>query len=213
MHELMLELGLLDSSVGGETISYHQLLDQLKMFQSERNIDTRRCRELFDRHDADGSGFLDKDEVRRLAEHMGFGPQMATDATLLDTLMADIDKTRTGAGRAAPAAETAVDQASDEQVTYQELLGWFLEIGTSSVCAPAPRPPPMCRPFWGLGLPCATCLFLLTALSEPVHRARSELPVAAHVPRASTPGSPQRVAAAAAVREDGHRALRCAERG
>ena len=59
---------------GSGTIAASEFLDKLKAFGRERGEDRRKCRVLFDEIDDDDSGFLDKDEVGKLAARMGEAP-------------------------------------------------------------------------------------------------------------------------------------------
>jgi hypothetical protein len=106
-------------------MSCSQLLDALKLYQSERVADTARCRELFAQLDQDGSGFLDRGEIFKLAEHMGYGGVMeSAGRSFLDTILSDIVGARFNeSGRD--------DELRPDEVSFDELLRWFLETGRS----------------------------------------------------------------------------------
>jgi Ca2+-binding EF-hand superfamily protein len=130
VEELMQELGLREGGGAGDNneVSCSQLLDKLKLYQSERVADTAKCKQMFRQHDQDNSDFLDRDEIQQLAVHMGFGGKIQSDARFLDTMMSDIKKSRDGdaAGDAA-----AAQQADGDAASLDELLFWFLDTGRS----------------------------------------------------------------------------------
>lgn len=79
---------------------------------------------LFKEVDADGSGYLDRAEVEILAEKMGLRPQLDDPKSTLtvDKLIDDIEQAKDDD------EEGGVD---DGNVTYDELLPWFLNVGRS----------------------------------------------------------------------------------
>lgn len=125
--ELMQELHI---DGGGTELSSAQFMDRLKQFKSERELDTEKCAQLFAAFDEDGSGQLDREEVRKLAEQMGLGEQLADESSslTLDQLIADIETSRPK-----PDADADVDDSGQNNglVTFEELLPWFMNVGRS----------------------------------------------------------------------------------
>ena len=127
VEDLMQELGLRDASdtEGGDSsdsVSCSQLLDKLKLYQSERVADTAKCKSLWAALDQDGDGTLDCGEIQQLAEHLGFRDRMTSDGTFIDTLLSEIKSSRNG--------QTAfTDGSRDASVSFDELLPWFLNTG------------------------------------------------------------------------------------
>jgi CRP/FNR family cyclic AMP-dependent transcriptional regulator len=122
---LMQELDLIGSAEDGSglaAISCAQFLDKLKMYKSEREVDTVKCKSLFKRLDKDQSGCLDYQEVSQLAKEMGFGDKIDSDSGFVDTLMREIKAAHVGdEGLTLLRASARLD----------ELLAWFLSTGRS----------------------------------------------------------------------------------
>lgn len=106
-----------------------QFLDKLELFQKQQTIDTEKCAELFKQFDSDNSGFLEKEEVKQLAEHLGLAEQIAKDDTFVQRMIEDIESTREKEDDGEQDSEA--HQESDGKVSYEELLPWFLQIGRS----------------------------------------------------------------------------------
>ena len=86
VHEIMNELDLDQSG----TIGVSEFLDKLKLAESERQADMRKCKRLFQEADQDGSGTLDTDELASVAIKMGLGEQMK-EPEFLRHMMAEME--------------------------------------------------------------------------------------------------------------------------
>lgn len=117
--EVMAELDCDSSS----SVSVSEFLDKLKHAENVRAADMKKCKELFECADSDGSGCLDADEVRLVAEQMGLGDQL-TDPEFVNSMILELQKVST-------AAQTAVEIAADCQVTFEAFFKWFSAIGKS----------------------------------------------------------------------------------
>ena len=117
-----------------ELMSSRHFLDALIQFEKEREVYTAKCQKLFNEVDGDGSGHLDKNEVKILAEKLGLGEQLANPLShlTLDGLIADIE----GSRRSHESSEEEDEAEGDGKVTYEELLPWFVNEGRSFLPAP-----------------------------------------------------------------------------
>ena len=130
VHDVMAELDCdCDSSVG-----MSEFLDKLKQAESNRAAEMRRCRALFEHADADGSGQLDRAEVRRVAEQMGLREQLSENADFLSAMIADIRGSV--AESPATAAAPQSDRAADYQVSFEDFMQWYFATGKSYLDRP-----------------------------------------------------------------------------
>ena len=69
IEKIMQELDVFTRNDDGEyeqAVSCQQFLDKLKLFVAEYKSDECRCEELFKKFDTDGSGSLEREEVREM---------------------------------------------------------------------------------------------------------------------------------------------------
>eukprot|EP01052_Picozoa_sp_SAG31_P066742 SAG31_NODE_25532_length_459_cov_1.391667_1_plen_123_part_01 len=88
--EVMAEI---DLDAGGD-IDCAEMMDKLKQFQRESFEKAEKCRSMFDELDADQSGFLDPDEIRQLADRMGF--DLETNPAFVEEMIAEMDNLQSG---------------------------------------------------------------------------------------------------------------------
>ena len=112
-------------------VSCGEFLDKLEIYQREREADVAKCKRLFAEFDADNSGYLDRSEVKQLAQHMGLSVHLQNPA-FLDQMISDIENARIKLG----GATEEDDGETDGQVELAELLPWFLETGRSYLPKP-----------------------------------------------------------------------------
>jgi len=122
------------------SVSLTKFLDKLELFQKEQTSDTEKCAALFKEFDSDGSGFLEPDEVKQLAEHLGLAEKIAEDKSFVERMVREIETTRAGysedqagkdSGSSSRDGNSGPEEESDGQVNYEEFLRWFLKIGRS----------------------------------------------------------------------------------
>jgi Ca2+-binding EF-hand superfamily protein len=70
--ELMAEIDLDRSG----SVEVNEFLDKVRQAKNERQADCKRCRQLFDECDDDGSGSLDEQEMVYCMTHMGLAVQV-----------------------------------------------------------------------------------------------------------------------------------------
>lgn len=133
VQEVMAELDI----DGSGTIEAPEFIDKLKQFAKERTDDISKCKELFAEIDADGSGYLCEKEVKQLVVKMGFEEQMKTDKKFVKKLIHQIEQSdlKSGGIGLGTAATTANEPGNDDpgssdgQVSCDELVRWYLDIG------------------------------------------------------------------------------------
>jgi Ca2+-binding EF-hand superfamily protein len=111
-----------------EDLSAPAFLDKLKQFERQRAADIEKCAKIFTECDTDGSGELDREEVRQLAEAMGLKEQLDDKHSNLtiDKLIADIESEK----------QQEDGEEDNGLVSYDELLPWFLNVGRSYLPPP-----------------------------------------------------------------------------
>ena len=129
--ELMAELDL----DGDGTIHVNEFLDKVRQAINERAGDAKRCKQLFDRGDVDGSGFLDEKEIVYVASVMGLEKQVA-DPSFVQQMMREMRTLipDSGSGSGGSAEERA---RPDGEISYEEFLQWFHEIGSTYLERPS----------------------------------------------------------------------------
>lgn len=129
VHDVMAELDCdCDTSV-----SISEFLDKLKQAESTRAADMCRCKALFERADGDGSGQLNRSELRRVAEQMGLREQLS-DPEFLSAMIANIQAH--GSVAESSVTPTAAAAAADCQVSFEAFMQWYFAIGKSYLDRP-----------------------------------------------------------------------------
>ena len=113
--ELMAELDL----DGSGLVEVNEFLDKVRQANNELAADRKRCRQLFDECDDDGSGSLDEQEMVYCMTHMGLAVQVQ-DPDFIKQMIVEINT-----------LAKASEVSKDGEVRYEELVAWFLEIGAT----------------------------------------------------------------------------------
>ena len=105
---------------GGGTVEVKEFLDKVQQANNELAAYRKRCRQLFDECDDDGSGSLAEQEMVYCMTHMGLAVQVA-DADFIKQMITEV-KTLAKLFRDRPSTAAT----KEGEVRYEELVTWFL---------------------------------------------------------------------------------------
>ena len=82
------------------------LVEKMRSLASKGNKEEEQVRQIFNKHDKDGNGFISTDELQSLAKEFGTFPPLTP---------AELDE-----------ALDQIDQSDDDQISFDELWAWWI---------------------------------------------------------------------------------------